>query len=377
MSSAAMALLQGDSTNVKEGASEVPVEEATIKSFDKMTGKEIDAIVKDNNLDVPKNWSTMKVAEKQKYMSDTYSIEEEEATPEEAAPAEPVNTEAEEQVAVPVEEPSEPAPEPEPAAEVQAEGTSTEVTIVPEQQVIDHDEMTTIAKDIENLDAENALKQALELTTTAEVTYFRLGGVFNKIKEEQYYKTLGFKNFKQYVETVHGIKYRKAMYWADIYNGLIESGVDWALVKGIGWTKLKEVVGVITKDNVKEWVGIASSQTAIQLAHTVKDWKKAQKDGSPANPAQSSVITTKTFKVHADQKENIEAAIAKAKEIANTEFDTVALEMIALDYLAGTGVESVEGLAKRLQTLGPEKVAQAVNKAFDGKGVKVLLTSSD
>lgn len=59
------------------------------------------------------------------------------------------------------------------------------------------------------------------------------------------------------------------MYWVGIYNDLAESGVSWEKVKEFGWTKLKEIAGVLTQDNVDEWVDIAKQQTTLQLMQTV------------------------------------------------------------------------------------------------------------
>jgi len=45
----------------------------------------------------------------------------------------------------------------------------------------------------------------------------------------------------------------------------------------------------------------------------------------------------KTFKLHSDQKDIVEAALAHIKKHTGTAFDTVALEYMAISYM-GTGV---------------------------------------
>ena len=101
------------------------------------------------------------------------------------------------------------------------------------------------------------------------------------------------REFKEFVENVHGLHYRKATYWIEIYNRLSNSGVPWSKVNKIGWTKLKEIAKVLTKDNVDEWVKIASEQNTITLIDTVKN--AMAKDAPKALEDQvSKAVTTMT-----------------------------------------------------------------------------------
>ena len=43
--------------------------------------------------------------------------------------------------------------------------------------------------------------------------------------------------------------------------------------------------------------------------------------------------TYKTFKLHPDQKEIVEAALGDAKKRSGTKFDTVALELVCQEYM--------------------------------------------
>jgi hypothetical protein len=82
--------------------------------------------------------------------------------------------------------------------------------------------------------------------------------------------TRPYANFREFVEKKHGIHYRKALYWIEIYKRLVEAEVPWEKVKNIGWTKLKDLAPVLTKENVDSWVKVAEEQTALQLVETVK-----------------------------------------------------------------------------------------------------------
>jgi hypothetical protein len=57
--------------------------------------------------------------------------------------------------------------------------------------------------------------------------------------------------------------------------------------------------------------------------------------GKPDTEQGPKTITTKTFKLHPDQKELVEEMLTKAKDEGNTEFDTVALEYVAQNYIGG------------------------------------------
>ena len=79
-------------------------------------------------------------------------------------------------------------------------------------------------------------------------------------------------------------------------------------------------------------------------------------------------MTTKTFKVHEDQKATIEAAIDKAKAAANTTVDTVALELICMDYAAAPT------MVQRLKQMGIEAALKALEDAYPTAKIEVELT---
>ena len=178
-----------------------------------------------------------------------------------------------------------------------------------------------------------------------------------------------YKFVSRFGDEVHGIGYHRATYWVGIYNDLVEAGVPWDKVKSIGWTKLKEIAKVITNENVDEWVALATKMNTISLIDTVK--AHLNKDKPVALEDQSAkTVTTKTFKVHADQKVTIEAAIEKAKGISGTAVDTAALEFVCLDFLGG------QSLVEKFKSMGIEAVLGSVEKAFPNAKIDVELTET-
>jgi len=82
---------------------------------------------------------------------------------------------------------------------------------------------------------------------------------------------------------------------------------------------------------------------------------------------EAKTLTTKIFKLHADQRETIEQALSQVKEQTHTEYDAVALELICADYM------SSPTLAKKLQSLGLEAALAQVEKAFPQANITVEL----
>lgn len=224
------------------------------------------------------------------------------------------------------------------------------------------------AHEIENLTEAKAFKLVPSLIDNIDQTYFRLGGVLSVIQGGGWYMEKGFDNFRSFVESECGMAYRKSMYLIQIYNGLVESGIAWDKVGHLGWTKLKDLAGILTKENVDEWVGIAENMTVLQLQEHIKASTAGVTKGSNADKAketESKKTTTITFKVHEDQKQTIREALDKAKHEAGTDVDTVALENICLSFLGGESKLAKVPTLKELMTgKSVEEVLGAFGEVF-------------
>lgn len=215
------------------------------------------------------------------------------------------------------------------------------------------DVLMDVAHEVENLTQEKAFQIVPSLVEDMEFNLFRLGGILSVIKAHKWFGE--HKNFKELVQHEFNMEYRKAMYFAEIYENLLENEIPWEVVKDIGWTKLRVLAKHLNKDNVDYWVAQAKKLTFIQLIEAIKQSQKTgvEEDDEPV----TTTVTTLTLKLHSDQKDVIKTAIDKAKEETETEFDNVALERICTGYLGGsvdieTHHVSVEA---SLQELGWEK----------------------
>jgi len=229
------------------------------------------------------------------------------------------------------------------------------------------DLLVSMVQEISKMSAAEAIEAVPSLMNGADENYFRLGGVLSVISANKYYEAEGYPNFKEFVEARYGLQYRKAMYWVQIYDKLIESGVHWDVVKDVGWTKLKDLAAVLTPENAEEWVKKAIGSTVLQLQEAIAKAKLgtlANSGITPVEDGDKSKVTTITYKVHADQKTVIEEAVEKAKIEANTDFGGVALEAICMNYLSGGNVGKPPALATVLKKYSPEDALTALEEAF-------------
>jgi len=222
-------------------------------------------------------------------------------------------------------------------------------TVVKKKPVakVEPDLIAKSATVIEKLTKDKAFAMVTQLLDDSDFNLFKVGGALAVIQDNGWYNDEGFSSLKEFVESRYDMEYRKAMYWIAIYKALVESGVPWTSVKGLGWSKLRLIASVLTLENVDEYVELAKDMTQRQLAEYVKSQKKGSLDSNKTDDdsepttqqavADAKKVTTMTFKVHEDQKEIIREAIDTAKNDADTEFDTVALEAICMSYISGNG----------------------------------------
>lgn len=223
-----------------------------------------------------------------------------------------------------------------------------------------------VAVEIEHLSKTKALHQADRLAEDIEANYFKLGGILKLIQSQQWYE--GYASFDQFVLEKFGFQVRKAHYLISIYTNLVDKQIPWEKVSTLGWTKLKDLAPILTLENLDEWLAKAGPVTVMELQAMIK-----ASQNSDAT-SESSKTTTDTvalkFKLHNEQAEAVQTALAKAKGELHTDFDNVALAGICTGYLAnangvssGTGSGTVD-LKALFLSLGYEEVLQAFDAAF-------------
>ncbi|WP_266032519.1 hypothetical protein [Brucella intermedia] len=374
MSSASLSLLKGANKGAVEAEIETAKpaaqaepeaaaeEEDVVVDVDALNDSQLDALVEENEIEVPGEWKGWQADSKRAWLKSQF---------EDA----PEGAEAEDKPE-PATEPEAPKEEPkakagktakekkEAKAKTPAKSKEVATSNAKAGEIMEPDILSDLVHEIENLKEKDARDLIPALSEQTELTMFRLGGVLSLIQANNWFEP--YASFRDFVEKEHGLAYRKAMYWVGIYNSLSAAKVSWNKVKGIGWTKLKEIALVINEDNQDQWIEIALNSNTLTLIETVK--KHLAKDKPQSLEDQSSkTVTTKTFKVHEDQKATIDAAIAKAKEQSSTTVDTVALEYICIDFLGGQTLE------QKLKAMGMEAAFAVLEKAFPEANITVDL----
>lgn len=232
----------------------------------------------------------------------------------------------------------------------------------------------TIASEVESLSKIKALHEAERLGETVETSYFKLGGVLKLIQDNSWFE--GFESFDKYVYETFGFMPRKAAYLMQIYTDLVTKAIPWEKVSHLGWTKLKDLSGTLTVENVDEWVAKAEKLTVLELQAALK--AAPGEEGKPSGKSTDEMVKLK-YNVKADQAETITKAIEKARGEVGTDFDTVALENICAGYLAGNSALTGSGtfdpatadLAQIVAARGMNDVLQAVANAYPQYNITV------
>lgn len=301
--------------------------------IEKMKAKDINAL-HDQLPESIEGWGDMKLPEKREAMLEVLHSEEEEESEEEA------EEEIEETEEDSVEEPDEVEAELDKSQKVvalkkgkKAKSKKKDEAVEGEIVTNSSDDMETIVFELENMTESQADAEYDRLSDDIAFNYFRLGGILSVIDTHRYFGE--YESFRDKVESEFGMKYSKARSLVGIYNNIIESGVEWSDISSIGWTKMREISHLITPDNVEEWVSKAQAMNVATLIHEVKQLQKSDKPETSKAPKSDSSVSTMSFKFHEDQRETVEEALDKAKDEGDTDVNSVALEYICLDYLAG------------------------------------------
>ncbi len=235
------------------------------------------------------------------------------------------------------------------------------------ETVVEEDLIVKTSHELENLKAEKAFSLVPTLLENVSQDYFKLGGVLSVIHSNGWFMDHGHETFAAFVEAECNLHYRKAKYLMDIYTNLVNSGVPWNKVKHLGWTKLKDLASEIDAGNVDAWVSIAENSTVLTLQERIKAEKSgiSAADSPEVKPAVSNPVSTMTFKLYSDQRQNIRDALDKAKNESSTESDAVALEAMALDFLGGESkLKKIPTLLELMTGKSPEEVLEVFGQVF-------------
>ncbi len=240
------------------------------------------------------------------------------------------------------------------------------------------DPLQQAAFKIENMDEAAVLQGVKEWRSREATSFFEIGGYLNAMQTNGWFG--GHKDLKEFCIADLGIGYRTARYFISCYDLIITLGLTYDQVSSMGWSKLKELAanpGVLTPDNLLEWVKKADDLNAIDFAEAVK--QAAGKEGSGGTILEGDKpLKTLSFKVFEDQQDTIKSALSKVKEVGGTDSDAKALEYMALEYLntgspapapapvvVQTALPTDEAMIEYFKSIGPQRVLEGVAAAFE------------
>lgn len=156
--------------------------------------------------------------------------------------------------------------------------------------------------------ADKLRKRAKELVRDLEMGYLEMGKLLYRIwndpkdgdpKLTAMFTDWGYTHFKDYVQEELGIQVRKAEHLRRIAK-ILEydlSGLD-PLVKErivkLGWSKVRELVGVLTLTNAAKWADLAETQSYPTLLESVKAYKEDRENLKRISPAPKEFSSSST-----------------------------------------------------------------------------------
>ena len=216
----------------------------------------------------------------------------------------------------------------------------------------------------EVIDYADVRQRVKDLRSKVEEDNWELSAAIHVVYTNSYYTAWGFQSFREYVEQELDFQMRKAQYLVSIQDwfGKMKPSVQkW--IRELGWTKAKELVGVITEENAAEWKKKLAGKSYKELMGVLKaDEGEVGGDSGEAGESgsdDSERASVKRFSLFPAQAENVDNALSKAKEMAKSDKDGHCLDMICLDFLATNGgADNWEDMLSRIEkTFGVNIVA--------------------
>lgn len=176
------------------------------------------------------------------------------------------------------------------------------------------------------------------VTKTIDDSYFELAGLLFRAFDLGAHQAWGYTKWKDYIEEELGMSIRKAQFLMSIWNWFYIEIKDKNVrekIKGIGWTKVKEMVGVVDESNIDEWAEKAKNENATDFAKACREVKGGGtgSDCSTENNNESESIKKLTFTLMGDQYNSVDDALNLAKEMTDSDKSGNLITLICVDFL--------------------------------------------
>ena len=194
-------------------------------------------------------------------------------------------------------------------------------------------------------EAERIRSEIMEVKDQLKEGFWRLAELLWEVFDKNHYLKWGYDKWTDYAERELEMRPRKAQYLVSIWNYFAithkESPELLAKVRPLEWTKVKELIQIVTPENVDEWVATAQRLTLIQLTEACREALQGDSSdggtgqtGTDRAPPMSEQIQRMTFAVFPEQKKNIVTALKRAEEMADSDKKGHLLDLICTAFLA-------------------------------------------
>jgi hypothetical protein len=221
--------------------------------------------------------------------------------------------------------------------------------------LIPYDDATSASQKIE-VPQERIQEVRIRLRTLkeqAEEIYVETAELMYEVQMGEYYllwdnQTTGerYKSFEEYCEEEFRCKIRKAQYLVKIHDVLVMGyKIPADELRELGWSKAKELAStdLLTSENAMEWVDRAKDLSWRKLVQVIEQEENArdgieeeepEEDEEEGGDEEEEKMSSLSFKLYQEQKENVLVAIELAKKLIGSDKKGHLLDSICSEYIA-------------------------------------------
>lgn len=162
-----------------------------------------------------------------------------------------------------------------------------------------------------------------------------------------------YDSFEDYTERELEMKGRKAAYLISIYEKfVVQLGIPQETLRGLQWSKAKELVPVIDEDNWNDLLSKLPHMTMKEVKAMVKKLKGVTSGHRESSSEPDEKMLRKSFSLTAEQAENLESALKVASALTASDKDGNNIDLICTDFIAGAaGTGGLEGVLDKIDVI--------------------------
>lgn len=221
-----------------------------------------------------------------------------------------------------------------PAAEIEATLASVPTSFQ------DSDSETPVTSE----EAEDIREKILDIKRVIDDSYLDLGRLLYKTLHLKLYLQWGYAGFSDYCAGELGFQERKAQYFIALWKKIrVELGLNEDQIKGLGWTKLKEIAPILTKENADEVIsgvmtggkhGQPMSVREVQsYADDLRGGDDDDGDAGRGSPGEEK-LQNFSVKLFPAQLQTVQDALTLAKKVYESDKQCYLLSSLCLEWQA-------------------------------------------